>query len=35
MKHPAHVVFSYTCSCRIHTDAMNNRRNDKDAGRLL
>ena len=21
-----YVVFSYTCSCRIHTDAMNNRR---------
>ena len=24
------VAFSYTCSCRIHTDAMNNRRTQED-----
>ena len=29
------LIFTYTCSCMIHTDAMINRRNDKDAERLL
>ena len=28
-----YVVWSYADSCRIHTDAMNNRRNDKDKRR--
>ena len=35
------LIYTYTYICRIHTDAMNTRRNDKDArwindaGRLL
>ena len=33
VRRPIYVAFSYTCSFRIHTDAMNNRCNDKDVRR--